>query len=122
MCQRTFDHMKTSRAIYLPSLLFAIAGGVYFGFFSCGGYASYHTYYWLLFYAILVTTASLQIAKKGKTHSARLVLWFILLWAFAIHVVYFVSEASAAAFYPDSPDSVSEFARRFANAFFRGPC
>ena len=114
--------MKFKKAIYYPSLIIAIAGGIYFGLFSCGGYEIYHKSFWVLFYIILFVTLFIISKNKIRSHSVRSVIYFILLWIIIVHGIYFVSEASAASFYPDSPHSMGEFWKRFTNAFLNNPC
>ncbi len=88
-------------------------GGVYFGLFSCGGYA-WH-WYALLGIAALLSAWAVAAPVK-KTVWGRL-------WPLALAPVAFVlAEAVAAPFYPAAPTSLDQYGAQFALTLQRGAC
>ena len=85
------------------SIVLAILGGVFLGLFSCGGYVWQKQ-------AIGAAIVLLTLAALFARFSIRgFTLWRIAGFVALVVVGFFVSEATAAPFYPVPPASLSEF-------------
>lgn len=97
------------------AVLLAIAGGGYFGLFSCGGYI-WHKQAFAVVLG-LVTLAALMAPTSGsRSLFARAAVLPVVLLNF------FVTQAVAASFYPAQPESWSAFFSLFWSALGGGPC
>jgi hypothetical protein len=102
--------------LQVGSVVIAILGGVFLGLFSCGGYVWHKQ---AIAAAIVLLTLAALLARFATRGFA--------LWrsgAFVAIVVggFFVSEATAAPFYPAPPESLSEFWQSFVRTLQYGPC
>jgi hypothetical protein len=84
-----------------------------FGLFSCGGYA-WHWHAFLGVGAVMLIWAAVTPMKATAWHR----LWPLV----TAPVVFVLVQAAAAPFYPDAPQSVSEYGSRFAGAIQHGAC
>lgn len=100
---------------HAAAVLVALLGGVYFGAFSCGGYA-WHKDAFLLVLAATVTAALLVPLRRERPVLSR------LLVLIAIPVLFVMTQAAATPFTPAAPDSVGDFLRGFVLALERGSC
>jgi hypothetical protein len=100
----------------------AILGGIFFGQFSCGGYVWHKT----LFKIIVCVTIAICLIFRFRSLVRGSNKWqlagLIILWLILIVASYFITEATAASFYPDSPESLQDFWQRFLNSLQYGPC
>lgn len=116
------EKMNTKAISIVFPVAVATAGGVYFGLFSCGGYALHKSLYSFVLVLLTIICSIVIWKKSDKSKStgkaiATLTIWLILVWA-----TYNTCEAAAASFYPDSPKSLSDFWKRFLICFKYGPC
>jgi hypothetical protein len=79
-----------------------VAGAIYFGLFSCGGYAWHKNAFGVV--ALGVCAAAVVVPSRLLHSLGRKVLFLLLLGA-----CYFVFEAAAAPFYPSGPESFSQY-------------
>jgi hypothetical protein len=103
-------------------LAVAMTGGIYFGLFSCGGYAWHKSLYNFLLVSVNILCFIIFWKKREKAEGrgktmASLIIFTVLVWA-----TYMTFEAAAATFYPESPTSLSDFWRRFLTSLKYGPC
>ena len=100
----------------IASVVFAIFGGVFLGLYSCGGYIWHRQ-------AIATTIVLLSLAALISRFWTRGFAPWRSAWFVALVVGgFFVSEATAAPFYPAPPESLSEFLRSFVRTLEYGPC
>lgn len=93
----------------------AVLGGVFFGLFSCGGYAWHkEAFFWLLVAAVAIAT--LFPLQRGLP-----VLWRVVI-VLGVPVLFLAVRAATAPFYPVPPTSWSEFLQVFISTFEHGPC
>lgn len=117
---RTLEPMS-SRAqpighfIAIVALLFACAGGTYFGLFSCGGYVWESQIYWAV--SALLVTLALVLSRRVLGNWVRR-LAFLIIYL----VTFTLSQAAAMPFYPAAPESFAEYRRNFILALEYGPC
>ena len=93
----------------------AAVGGVFFGLFSCGGYAWHRHLFWALLTPCLVFTA-MAPAPVLRPASRRLTLIVCVLAGFV------VIRGAASTFYPGSPASLMDFVRGTWLGITTGPC
>jgi NADH:ubiquinone oxidoreductase subunit H len=89
--------------------------GMFFGLFSCGGYAWHSQLFYLVVALLLLATFINPASYISKLHTKFIFLIFVA-------VIYFVFEASASVFYPAPPESLSEFFQSFWQGLEYGPC
>ncbi len=114
--------MNKKAIITLIPIFIAMAGVIYFGLFSCGGYVWHKSLYSFALISTIIICSIILWKKADKAKSrgkliATLTIWIILVWA-----TYTTCEAAAASFYPDSPTSFSDFWSRFLICLKNGPC
>jgi hypothetical protein len=107
--------MTNRTLLNVAALLFAVLGGSFFGLASCGGYG-WHKSAYLAVLALSTAVALWFPISASHPFAARAGL------VVTIGIGYFVSEATAAAFYPSAPGSWSEFFAAFKSSLFHGPC
>ncbi|XHS80456.1 hypothetical protein ACFJGW_10900 [Burkholderiaceae bacterium UC74_6] len=104
-----------SRLLTATPLFVALLGGIYFGLFSCGGYAWHETAFaWTL----LAGTVAWLALPRIRQQPMRLRILVVLL----LPLAFGTAQAAAAPFYPASPDSLGAFVRSFVRAIQYGPC
>lgn len=104
-----------SRLATSALFLLALLGGIYFGLFSCGGYAWHKTVFaWVLFAA----TVMWLLLRRTKQQPAVFRILVVLL----VPLAFVIAEAASAPFYPAIPDSVGTFVRSLFRALEYGPC
>ncbi len=102
----------------LPStfaLLLAIFGGIYFGFFSCGGYV-WHKQAFFVVLGLATLVAFVIPFKQPFPLIARGGMVVATVGSFIM------SEAIAAPFYPAPPESLFAYLKAFVRALEYGPC
>ena len=103
---------------WLPSIcavFFAIIGGIYFGLFSCGGYA-WHQQVFFAALAVCTFVALVVPLSRARPYLTRLGL------VIGVGCGFVLSQAVAAPFYPAAPESWSAYFGAFARALVHGPC
>lgn len=93
----------------------AVAGGVYFGLFSCGGYGWHQDLFWIVFlsslaFVMLVPPRALRGASKRLGFTTAAVAAFLII------------RGAASAFYPAPPESWGEFGADTWIGIWYGPC
>ena len=102
-------------SINAVTVLFAIAGGVFFGLFSCGGYAWHRQ----LFCAVFLILLFIVVALPPRNCKASFLKFTS---ALAIFLCFVVTEAVASTFYPAGPASFGEFFSDFVVGIKHGSC
>ena len=116
------ETMKTkSISLFLPFIVSAL-GGVFFGLLSCGGYAWHKTVFDIIFYATLILCSILRYRKLSTSKTKIKTLSILFVWVILIYSCYFVIQAAASTFYPDPPESLVDFWKRFLIGLEYGPC
>lgn len=93
----------------------AVLGGVFFGLFSCGGYAWHkEAFFWLLV-AVITIAALFPLHRKQPVLSRVAVV-------LGVPVLFLIVQTATAPFYPAPPASWSEFLQAFISTLERGPC
>jgi hypothetical protein len=102
--------------LQVGSVVFAILGGVFLGLFSCGGYVWHKQA--IVAAIVLLTLAALcvRVSMRGCA------LWRSVGFVALVVGCFFVSQATAAPFYPNAPASLSEFWQSFVRTLEYGPC
>ena len=111
----TFFPANSRNALSFASLAISGLGGVYFGLFSCGGYASYKG--WFIAFVCVLTALAMALHGSILKSVARRIAFPIL-----VALVFVLAQALAAPFYPSAPSSVSEYLQVAWRAFVFGPC
>ncbi len=106
---------KLSCSTPIASVALAIAGGVYFGLFSCGGYIWHRQLYWGVFGLVI----ALSVVFPPPSLSPILGRAVLLLLPPVLHRF---ALAGAAPFYPAMPTSTPQYFDQFWYAFKYGPC
>jgi hypothetical protein len=99
----------------IGAMVVAIAGGLFIGLASCGGYV----WYGQLVFALTAFPAVIAFVLPGKLLSSwarRLAFPMVLLLTFVL------VEAMAAPFYPAAPDSVDQFLWGFKRRLLGDSC
>lgn len=105
---------KGFKALVIFALLLAALGGVWFGLFSCGGYAWHHQLmHWTL--VVLVLALLLFPPRRAASFGRRAAL------ALAVIGTFFVVRALAAPFYPAFP-GFGDYLQQVGLALTAGPC
>jgi len=97
------------------TILFSVLGGIYFGSFSCGGYA-WHKQLFLVALVLAVITSLFFPYLKRSSWLFRSSYLIITVFSF----VFF--EAFGAALYPSTPESLQNFFKSFLFALEHGSC
>lgn len=107
--------LSKSSIVLFIAILLAVLGGIYFGLFSCGGYAWHKDIFYMVFALtlLLVFIFPLSILKKIP---------YRLLSILLLIVLFIVVQAAASTFYPTNPASISDFFQGFYLALQDGPC
>ncbi|MGB5230558.1 MAG: hypothetical protein WBN83_03445 [Desulfoprunum sp.] len=106
---------NASILLFLPPLFIAIAGGICFGLFSCGGFLWKQQFFTILFTASLLLFFVFPFSTI-KAFAIRLVVGDIVI------SIFIVTRAGASVFYPGTPNSWTEFVISFLNGLMHGPC
>lgn len=106
---------KISKYIIAFTIILAIAGGVFFGLFSCGGYVWHKQIFALLFIGLM---ALILLAPLGGISK----LWKKALLVVATSLLFILVRAGASAFYPATPESLAEFLSSLVRGIQFGPC
>jgi hypothetical protein len=102
--------------LQIGAIVFAILGGVFLGLFSCGGFVWHRQ-------AIIATLVVLTVAALVTRFSTRgFGLWRSAGFIILVVTCFFLSQATAAPFYPAAPASLSEFWQSFVRTLQYGPC
>ena len=104
-----------SKATTLIGYAIAILGGIWFGLFSCGGYAWHKWTFWYSLCAIAVVLLFFPIRPLPVTLRR-------IPAALGLFVVAFLVRSLVAAFYPGPPDSISSYISSVWLALTYGPC
>ena len=122
MNKRKFQHI-----LLAINAALAVCAGVFFGLFSCGGYAWHKTIYFFL--QILASLAwvvfAVIIYRETTENQKRIVLTVTtcLLFFPCIYLLFYVVLSATAPFYPSSPASFAEWWHGFVSSFQTGsPC
>jgi hypothetical protein len=99
----------------IAALLLAVLGGIYFGLFSCGGYAWHKPAF---FAALAAATLTALLVPLQRTRPVANRFGTVV----AIGVAFLLTQAIAAPFYPAPPTSWAEFMRIFLHTLEQGPC
>jgi hypothetical protein len=110
---KLFAHIGNVAAV--AALLIAALGGIYFGFFSCGGYA-WHREFFMLFTVLITLAAVLAPGKLLSSWQRRAI------FPFAVLITYVLMESLSAPFYPAPPESMAGYFKQFVYALEHGPC
>jgi hypothetical protein len=102
-------------ALPISAGLVAVAGGVFFGLFSCGGYLWHRHVFWILL-ALPVIGATALPPTLLRPWPRRLAFVVSILAAFV------TTRAVVSAFYPVAPTSWAEFAHAVWSGLVDGPC
>lgn len=106
--------VRPLKALVGSFYLIACLGGIWFGLFSCGGYA-WHAQ---LMRCLLLGLAAITVALPPWAWSAT---WRRLLLAIGLFVVFYLSEAMAAPFYLGA-DSLQDYVQQVWTTLASGPC
>ena len=93
----------------------AIVGGLFFGLFSCGGYVWHKQ----LHTSLMIMASIFILFVPPKFLDA---LWKRLSFLVLSFVLFVVVRAAASAYYPASPENMSEFIQSFITGVQYGPC
>jgi hypothetical protein len=104
-----------NRLPLIAALLLAVLGGVYFGLFSCGGYAWHKPAF---FVALVATTLAALLVPLQRPRPVASRLGIVV----AVGVAFLLTQAIAAPFYPAPPASWGDFMRVFLHTLEQGPC
>jgi hypothetical protein len=107
--------MVVARTLNVSALTVAILGGVFFGLFSCGGYAWHKTAFSLVLAALtfLALWFPVSVSRPFLARAGLIVV---------VCLSFFIFEAIAGTFYPGPPESWSEFWVGFRRNLVYGPC
>jgi len=106
---------QVQHAATIAGIVLAVAGGMYFGLFSCGGFQWHKTAFPYVFIPVLL------LILICRPYSMRHLLIRSLI-VVTLCSSYTLVEASSAAFYPTNPGSAEEFWRLFLFHLENGPC
>ena len=106
--------IRPFKALVGSFYLIACFGGIWFGLFSCGGYA-WHTQ---LMCWLLASLAAIIVALSPWTWSAT---WRRLVLAIGLFVVFYLSQAMTAPFYLGA-DSLQDYVQQVWTTLASGPC
>jgi len=113
---------KKKEITTLIPVAIAVVGGIYFGLFSCGGYAWHKSLYNFVLMATIVICSIILWKKADKSKGRGKLIATLTIWIILVCATYTTCEAAAAAFYPDSPTSLTDFWSRFLIGLKNGPC
>lgn len=99
----------------ISTLVFVSLSGIFFGFFSCGGYVWHSQLFYLVVAVLILATFIYPASYISKLYKKLIFLIFVA-------AIYFVFESSASAFHPAAPESFSEFIQSFWQGLEYGPC
>ena len=108
-------YSRLSILFFVFAILLAIAGGLFFGLFSCGGYY-WHSQAFTLAFSLSLLALFIFPPAKPKDRVRR-----VIFVAGAV-TLFFVIRAGASAFYPAAPASWGEFFESFYRGLLYGPC
>jgi hypothetical protein len=112
---RVSSASRAADACVFVSLLVAALGGVYFGLFSCGGFAWHKP----AFFAVLVSMCAYAALRPSTLlPSTRSRAGFVV----CVPAVYIILASASSAFYPSAPRSLDKFTALFLNALLLGAC
>lgn len=97
------------------SVVIAIAGGIFFGLFSCGGYVWHKQLFNSVFTVSLICVFCLM-------SSLCVPLWKRFAVIVILFYLFITIRAVSSTFYPAKPESWSEFFHQFYIGFLYGPC
>lgn len=95
--------------------LVAVLGGIFLGYFACGGFA-WHRHL-VLALLILLSLLSLVVPVSNKYPIFSRLVFFVTIW-----LVFFVTKDIASTFYPAPPESWDVFLFRLKIRIAYGPC
>ena len=101
--------------VLVGTAIFSIAGGVYFGLFSCGGYVWHRQLFNSVFLVLLFAIIALP-PRNSKTVRFKFTAVIVIVLCFV------VVRAAASTFYPAAPESIGEFLGDFVLGVKHGPC
>ena len=99
----------------IAALVLAVAGGIYFGIASCGGYVWHKQAYFAALVVVSLGGLAVPLSQSHRLLSRALLIVGVV-------VGYFLSQAIAAPFYPSVPESWSMFISAFLRVLVSGPC
>jgi hypothetical protein len=97
------------------AIIFAAIGGIYFGLFSCGGYA-WHFKLFVLLLALITLLAVLFPGAFLRSWQRRII------FPLAVIFTYVLLQAVTAPFYPSSPSDIAKYVESFVHTLEFGPC
>jgi len=106
---------KISNGMVILLAFLVIAGGIFFGLFSCGGYVWHKQ-----LHTSLMAIASIFIMVAPPNF--LLAIWRRVVFITTSLAIFVVVRASASAFYPAPPENISEFMKSFVIGAQYGPC
>ena len=93
----------------------AVAGGLFFGLFSCGGYIWHKQ-----IHMSLMVMAAVFILFEPPNFLTPL--WKRISFLVLAFAVFIIVSAAASAFYPATPANIPEFIQSFIRGIEYGPC
>ncbi len=105
----------SGRSLVATASCLVVAGAIYFGLFSCGGYAWHKSVFGVI--ALGVCVAAVAVPSRLLLSVRRKVLFLLLLGA-----GYFAIESAVAPFYPSAPESLAQYIQAFLHSAQVGPC
>ena len=95
--------------------LLLVAGAIFLGLFSCGGYIWHRQ----VIYSLILVLLALCMFKPIQSLRGK---WQRGLIPIASLILFLFIRASASAFYPAAPDSIASFLQSFWVGLVHGPC
>lgn len=108
-------HSTVGDSLAISAAIFAAAGGIFFGLFSCGGMAWYSQAFILL--AALLTGLSVLIPGNFLQS-----LWRRAAFPVFVFFIFIFIQAMAAPFYPSAPESAMDYWASALRVLEFGPC
>ena len=99
----------------IVTLTITTFAGIYFGLFSCGGYAWHKQ-------AAIAVIALLALASLAPANTRSSVLTLNVAFVLSIPAAFVLAQAAASPFYPSPPASGSEYVQGVLRALELGPC
>ncbi|WIV98464.1 hypothetical protein [Kinneretia aquatilis] len=103
------------RTLVAAASCLMVVGAIYFGLFSCGGYAWHKTAFW---FSLLGLCAASVLVPSRVLHSMPRKAAFLVL----VGVGYLVIEAAVAPFYPSTPESLGQYIQAIGRFAQVGSC
>ena len=111
-------------SIILPFII-AILGGIWFGLFSCGGYAWWRSFFKIVFLCAFIPYGIYACRKMNRVYSEKNILRLMLSVAGIVVlacITYEFAQAGAAQFYLGPPDGFIDWFSGTLSQLFGPPC